>query len=82
MKIVSINMIIDLNNILKEKILNYKIHLRDCCGSSSMWIEPLEPKLEPVLVNELFLEIDKYFQTQGIKLQYSDDKISFWEQRN
>ena len=37
---VSFNDVIELNGILKEKGLNFKIHLRDTCGRQSFWIEP------------------------------------------
>ena len=36
---VSFNDVIELNGILKEKGLNFKIHLRDTCGRQSFWME-------------------------------------------
>ena len=41
MSYVSFNDVIELNGILKDKDLNFRIHLRDTCGRQSFWIEPL-----------------------------------------
>ena len=41
MSYVSFNDVIELNGILKDKGLNFRIHLRDTCGRQSFWIEPL-----------------------------------------
>ena len=43
MSYVSFNDVIELNGILKDKGLNFRIHLRDTCGRQSFWIEPLGP---------------------------------------
>ena len=39
MSYVSFNDVIELNGILKDKGLNFRIHLRDTCGRQSFWIE-------------------------------------------
>ena len=38
---ISFNDIIELNGILKDQGLHFRIHLRDACGKQSCWIEPL-----------------------------------------
>lgn len=78
MQIISFNMIIDLNNILKEKSLDFKIHLRDRCGSQSMWIEALSSNVSINSRDELDILINDYFAKQHISLKFSDDCNSFW----
>ena len=36
MNIISFNDIIEVNGILKDKSLNFRIHLRDACGGQSL----------------------------------------------
>ena len=38
MSYVSFNDVIELNGILKDKGLNFRIHLRDTCGRQSFWM--------------------------------------------
>ena len=38
---ISFNDIIELNGLLKDQGLHFRIHLRDACGKQSCWIEPL-----------------------------------------
>ena len=40
MSYVSFNDVIELNGILKDKGLNFRIHLRDTCGRQSFWSFP------------------------------------------
>ena len=42
MTIITFNEIIEVNGILEQKHLNFKLHLRDACGAQALWIEPLE----------------------------------------
>ena len=74
--IVSIHTIIELNQIFQEKNLAIKIHLRDACGTQSMWLEKLES-----CTDEMFLkaigEITDYFVKQNITLHFSDDQMQF-----
>ena len=41
MAIITFNEIIEVNGILEQKHLNFKLHLRDACGAQALWIEPL-----------------------------------------
>lgn len=41
MNYITFNEIIEVNGLLEEKGLNFKVHLRDACGKQSCWIEPL-----------------------------------------
>ena len=38
---ISFNDIIELNGLLKDQGLHFRIHLRDACGKQFCWIEPL-----------------------------------------
>jgi len=75
MNIISFNMIIDLNKLLQDKHLNFKIHLKDACGCQSMWIEPLENQ---AISDEVYELINKYFENQRMTLEFSEDRINFW----
>ena len=39
MNYITFNEIIEVNGLLEEKGLNFKVHLRDACGKQSCWIE-------------------------------------------
>ena len=78
---VSFNNIIEINNILRENSLDFKIHLRDTCGGSSMWIESLNSNVSPSSDALLYSLIEEYFTKLHMTLQYSDDRISFWTVR-
>ena len=41
MNYITFNEIIEVNGLLEEKGLNFKVYLRDACGKQSCWIEPL-----------------------------------------
>ena len=75
---ISFNNIIEINDILKENNLDFKIHLRDTCGGSSMWIEVLGGEGSPASNALLYTFIDDYFTKLRVKLEYSNDRISFW----
>lgn len=78
MSIVSIQMIIDLNRIIKEQELPYQVHLRDACGKQSMWLEALNENIEETQKEKVYDEISQYFDSEKMKLEYSEDKKTFW----
>lgn len=73
MTIVSLNIIIELNKILKEK--DIKIHIKDACGAQCMWIEPLNNQ---EIGEEVYDFLKDYFKKERMELKYSPDKITFW----
>ena len=73
MKIVSINMIIDLNKLLSNE--NVKVHLRDACGKQSLWLEKLGT--DEISQNTYDI-IEDYFKKENFKLIFSDDRVNFW----
>ena len=77
---VGIHNIVELNSIIKEKSLEYKIHISDACGGASMWIEVLsaENSADNKDKNTLLKIIEDYFEKERIKLKWSEDKMAFW----
>jgi hypothetical protein len=71
-------MIVELNKILAENNLGFKIHISDTCGKQSFWIEALNPAVEMASSDELFHLIEEYFQKYNISLAYNNSKTSFW----
>lgn len=80
MKIVSISEIIDLNNILNENQIHYKVHLSDACGGQSFWLENLDTNQEKGM-EDIIRIIDTFFEEKRIPIQYSENKMSFWTVR-
>ena len=78
MKIISFNEVIDLNHRLEEKGLHFKIHLRDACGRQSMWIEPLGNLACEGNYENLYTELNQYFEENRYKIEYSEDKMNVW----
>lgn len=77
MKIISFNEIIACNDYLKEKNLDFKVHIRDACGRQSFWIEPLSGQEE----NEygiMYSALASYFLKLGAVIKYDENKIDFW----
>jgi hypothetical protein len=71
-------MIVELNKLLAQNNLEFKIHISDTCGKQSFWIEPLNPAVEMASSNELYNLIEEYFQKYTISLAYNTSKTSFW----
>lgn len=74
---VSFNDVIELNGILKEKGLNFKIHLRDTCGRQSFWIEPFGNCACEGKYDEMYEELEAYFGRKGFSVEYDDQKMNF-----
>jgi hypothetical protein len=73
--IITYNEIIEINNLLREQSLNYKLHLHDACGSQSFTIEPLgncegqDEKMKDVIIN--------YFSQKGIQVKFLENNLEF-----
>ena len=74
---VSFNDVIELNGILKEKGLNFKIHLRDTCGRQSFSIEPFGNCACEGKYDEMYEELEAYFGRKGCSVEYDDQKMNF-----
>jgi hypothetical protein len=78
MSIISINMLLELNQLLVDKHLPFKIHLRDACGKQSLWIEELDSQHAADFYDSFYPILEQYFADNRITIMYSDDKKSFW----
>ena len=77
MSYVSFNDVIELNGILKDKGLNFRIHLRDTCGGQSFWIEPLGNCACEGRYDEMYQVVEEYLEGKGFSVQYDDQKMNF-----
>lgn len=66
MSYVSFNDVIELNGILKDKGLNFRIHLRDTCGRQSFWIEPLGNCACEGRYDEMYQVVEEYLEGKRI----------------
>lgn len=78
MNIISFNEIIELNHRLEDIGLHFRIHLRDACGRQSMWIEPMGNCACEGKYEDLYIELNRYFEENRCKIAYSEDKMTFW----
>lgn len=77
MSYVSFNDVIELNGILKDKGLNFRIHFRDTCGRQSFWIEPLGNCACEGRYDEMYQVVEEYLEGKGFSVQYDDQKMNF-----
>ena len=77
MSYVSFNDVIELNGILKDKGLNFRIHLRDTCGRQPFWIEPLGNCACEGRYDEMYQVVEEYLEGKGFSVQYDDQKMNF-----
>ncbi len=78
MKIVSITEILQCNEFIKNKGLDFKIHLRDACGKQSCWIETFQEPTSSGQWEELYKALEEFFGRLRFKLEYGEDKTDFW----
>ena len=78
MNIISIKQILECNDMIKEKGLSFKIHLRDACGRQSCRIESLREENEEAEFQALYKSLDEYFSRFRFTLEYGEDKLNFW----
>ena len=78
MAIITFNEIIEVNGILEQKHLNFKLHLRDACGAQALWIEPLGNCACEGHYDAMHQVIEQYFLDKGLNVKYWDDeKLQF-----
>lgn len=87
MTIVSIDQVIKMNEILQNRNLPFKIHIRDACGAQSFTIECLDKTVPEVNRNsssllqskyrEMYELLDEYFQSNRMSIVYTEDKMHF-----
>lgn len=75
MKIIAFQEIIELNHILEEKGLSFRIHLRDSCGGQSINIEPLSNCGTEGKNDEMHEVIKEYFSKKRINVQFDESGL-------
>ena len=78
MKIVSIAEILECNQMIKEKGLAFRIHLRDACSKQSCSIESLDSNNGDQEYKDLYKILDEYFSRFRFQLEYGEDRRNFW----
>lgn len=78
MKIVSITEILQCNEWIKSKGLEFKIHVRDACGKQSCWIEVFQETTSSAQWEELYKTLEEFFGRLRFKIEYGEDKTNFW----
>lgn len=77
MKVIGINDVIDVNRLLADKGMPYKIHLRDACGKQSCWIEEASEEDSGARDRMRDLLIG-FFSKRGITLEFDEEGMAFW----
>ena len=75
---ISFNDIIELNGILKDQGLHFRIHLRDACGKQSCWIEPLGQCACEGHFDEMYQVLEDFFAGKRTSIEYDESKLNFW----
>lgn len=77
-QIVTLGMIVELNQQVAEQAPGFRIHLSDACGRQSMWIEQTDPQASPTRCEGLVNLLEAYFHARGMTLGFSQDNKTFW----
>ena len=78
MNYITFNEIIEVNGLLEEKGLNFKVHLRDACGNQSCWIEPLGKCACEGRYEEMYQVVEEYFRSKRQKIEFDETKLNFF----
>ena len=72
MNYITFNEIIEVNGLLEEKGLNFKVHLRDACG------KPLGNCACEGRYEEMYQVVEEYFRRKGQKITFDETKLNFF----
>ena len=75
---VSIKEVIELNHILEEKGLSFKIHLHDACGAQSFSMETLSEDVAKEDCEKCKQEITTYFEGKGTLITFTQNGCDFF----
>ncbi|MCH3967890.1 MAG: hypothetical protein PHR15_01415 [Atopobiaceae bacterium] len=82
MAIISINHIVDVNHLVEDAGLPYKVHLSDACGRQSCWVEelaaPASDDEKAASLTRLHDLLSGYFRPRRITLEFAEDGMRFW----
>ncbi len=74
-KTVSIRDVVEVNSLLSDKGIQAKVHLRDACGSQSLWIEDLGGSGVPSDASKIIAD---FFSQRRIPLEFDESGTNFW----
>lgn len=77
MYIATLTDIIELNHILEDENISYRVHLRDTCGRQSFWIEILSECASNGKDDIAKNIIRHYFATKGVTIKYLNNSLEF-----
>lgn len=75
--IVTYNEVIELNHLLEGQGLNFKLHLRDACGSQSFLMEPFSNCSCEGRYEDMMREVSLYFEKKGIVIKFLENQLQF-----
>lgn len=75
--IITFNDVIELNHILEDKALRFKVHLHDACGSQNFSVEVISNCGGEGHFEDMQKEIIQYFKTKGIQIKFLENKLDF-----
>lgn len=75
-RIMTYNDVADVNEYLKSKGLNYKVHMHDLCGSQSFTIKPVD-NTENIGTVAAKTETCTYFNQKGMELIFAENNLDF-----
>lgn len=78
MNYITFNEIIEVNGLLEEKGLNFKVHLRDACGKQSCWIEPLGNCHGEDGMRRCIRLWRNILKVRGRKIEFDETKLNFF----
>ncbi len=75
--IITYNEVIEINHLLEEKNLQFKLHLHDACGSQSFTVEVLSNCACEGRYEEMKQTIGGYFEKKGIAIRFLENDLEF-----
>ncbi|MGI5891516.1 MAG: RDAC family protein [Bacillota bacterium] len=75
--IITFNEVIELNKLIEEQKLPYRVHLSDACGNQSLWIEPLGEQDSAKFFEPLHSLIEDYFRQKDISVKFIKEGLDF-----
>lgn len=75
--IITYNEVIEINNLLREQGLSFKLHLHDACGSQSFTMEPLDSSNSEGHEEQMKTVIKNYFSEKGLQINFLESNLEF-----
>jgi hypothetical protein len=75
--IATYNEVIEINHLLEEDNLRFKLHLHDACGSQSFTVEVLSSCACEGKYDEMKQKITQYFMNKGVSVRFLDSNLEF-----